>query len=148
MSWLQSVAYPYRPERLRNSHLKIVYFCSILQCHNYCSLAKAINNRRSFHNNYSCMHFLYKVHIVFTKKLCYRMQPLIRSNQGGHIQNQLRQLKKECCLEFQLGKDISQQKYDENHPTPIFRDFSIYCLTITLKGPTIWSRGRHARILF
>ena len=44
---------------------------------------------------------------------------------GGHIQNQLRQLKKECYLECQLGKGILQQKYDENPPSPIFRDFSI-----------------------
>ena len=44
---------------------------------------------------------------------------------GGHIQNQLRQLKKECYLDCQLGKGILQQKYDENLPTTIFRDFSI-----------------------
>ena len=40
---------------------------------------------------------------------------------GGHIQNQLRQLKKECYLECQLGKGILQQNYDENPPTLIFR---------------------------
>ena len=39
---------------------------------------------------------------------------------GGHIQNQLRQLIKECYLDCQLGKGILQQKY-ENLPTPIFR---------------------------
>ena len=44
---------------------------------------------------------------------------------GGHIQNQLRQLKKECYLECQLGKDILQQKYDENPPTPIFRHLDL-----------------------
>ena len=43
----------------------------------------------------------------------------------NHIQNQLRQLKKECYLECQLGKGILLQKYDENPPSPIFRDFSI-----------------------
>ena len=47
-------------------------------------------------------------------------------NQGGsHIQNQVRQLRKERYLDCQLGKGILQQKYDENLPTPIFRDFSI-----------------------
>ena len=44
---------------------------------------------------------------------------------GGHIQNQIRQLRKGCYLGYQLGKGTSQQKYDENRPTPIFRDFSI-----------------------
>ena len=40
---------------------------------------------------------------------------------GGHIQNQLRQLKKEYYFDCQLGKGILQQNYDQNLPTPIFR---------------------------
>ena len=52
---------------------------------------------------------------------------------GGHIQNQLRQLKKECYLECQLGKGILQQKYDENPPTPIFFTSAWFSLTITFK---------------
>ena len=35
---------------------------------------------------------------------------------GGHIQNQFRQLKKECYFECQLGKGILQQKYDDCQP--------------------------------
>ena len=47
-------------------------------------------------------------------------------NQGGWSYSKpTMATEKECYLECQLGKGILQQKYDENPPTPIFRDFSI-----------------------
>ena len=54
---------------------------------------------------------------------------------GGHIQNQLRQLIKECYLDCQLGKGILQQKYGES-ADPHLSSSAWFSLTITLQKKT------------